>query len=56
MAEGRLSTKGQAVVLRSKIGRRKVTVPIFLPVPHVKLPKWLNLERDAEPASNNMSG
>ena len=30
VAEGRLNTKGQAVVSRSKTGRGKVTAPIFL--------------------------
>ena len=43
MAEGRLNTKGQAVVSRSKTGRGKVTAPIFLLVPQVKLPKRLDL-------------
>ena len=50
MAEGRLNTKGQAVVLRSKTGRGKVTAPIFLLVPQVKLPKQLDLARDADRA------
>ncbi len=35
VAEGRLNTKGQAVVSRSKTGRGKVTAPIFLLVPQV---------------------
>ena len=39
---------GQAVVSRSKTGRGKVTAPIFLLVPQVKLPKRLDLARDAE--------
>jgi hypothetical protein len=47
VAEGRLNTKGQAVVSRSKTGRGKVTAPIFLLVPQVKLPKRLDLARDA---------
>jgi len=50
VAEGRLNTKGQAVVLRSKTGRGKVTAPIFLLVPQVKLPKQLDLARDADRA------
>ena len=50
MVEGRLNTKGQAVVSRSKTGRGKVTAPIFLLVPQVKLPKRLDLARDAERA------
>ena len=47
VAEGRLNTKGQAVASRSKTGRGKVTAPIFLLVPQVKLPKRLDLARDA---------
>ena len=39
VAEGRLNTKGQTVVSRSKTGRGKVTAPIFLLVPQLKLPK-----------------
>ncbi|MEO9781441.1 MAG: DUF6441 family protein [Sedimentitalea sp.] len=50
VAEGRLNTKGQAVVSRSKTGRGRVTAPIFLLVPQVKLPKRLDLARDAERA------
>lgn len=56
VAEGRLNTKGQAVVSRSKTGRGKVTVPIFLLVPQVKLPKRLNLDRDAEQALDSVPG
>ncbi len=47
VAEGRLNTKGQAAVSRSKTGRGKATVPIFLLVPQVKLQKRLDLARDA---------
>ena len=56
VAEGRLNTKGQAVVSRSKTGRGKVTAPIFLLVPQVKLPKRLNLDQDAERALNSVPG
>ncbi len=56
VAEGRLNTKGQAVVSRSKTGRGKVTAPIFLLVPQVKLPKRLNLARDAERALDSVPG
>ena len=42
-----MNTKGQAVVSRSKTGRGKVTAPIFLLVPQVRLPKRLDLARDA---------
>ena len=50
VAEGRLNTKGRAVASRSKTGRGATTVPIFLLVPQVKLPKRLDLARDAERA------
>ena len=56
MAEGRLNTKGQAVVSRSKTGRGKVTAPIFLLVPQVKLPKRLDLARDAARAHETLPG
>ena len=56
VAEGRLNTKGQAVVSRSKTGRGKVTAPIFLLVPQVKLPKRLDLARDADRALDNVPG
>jgi len=56
VAEGRLNTKGQAVVSRSKTGRGKVTAPIFLLVPQVKLPKRLDLARDAERAVGGVPG
>ncbi|KPQ04617.1 MAG: hypothetical protein HLUCCA12_16640 [Rhodobacteraceae bacterium HLUCCA12] len=56
VAEGRLNTKGQAVVSRSKTGRGKVTAPIFLLVPQVKLPKRLDLARDADRALDGLPG
>ena len=56
VAEGRLNTKGQAVVSRSKTGRGKVTAPIFLLVPQVKLPKRLDLARDADRALDGVPG
>jgi len=56
VAEGRLNTKGQAVVSRSKTGRGKVTAPIFLLVPQVKLRKRLDLARDAERALDIVPG
>ena len=56
VAEGRLNTKGQAVVSRSKTGRGKVTAPIFLLVPQVKLPKRLDLDRDAGRALDSVPG
>ena len=56
VAEGRLNTKGRAVVSRSKTGRGKVTAPIFLLVPQVKLPKRLDLVRDAARALDSVPG
>jgi hypothetical protein len=50
VAEGRLNTMGRAVASRSKTGRGVTTVPIFLLVPQVTLPKRLDLARDAERA------
>ena len=46
----RLNTRGQAAVSKSKAGRGQVTAPIFLLVRQVKLPKRLDLARDAERA------
>jgi len=56
VAEGRLNTKGQAVASRSKTGRGLATAPIFLLVPQVKLPKRLELARDAERAHDAVPG
>jgi hypothetical protein len=56
VAEGRLNSKGRAVASRSKTGRGKVTAPIFLLVPQVKLPKRLDLARDAERAVDGLAG
>ena len=56
VAEGRLNTKGRAVASRSKTGRVVVTAPIFLLVPQVKLPKRLDLARDAELAHDALPG
>jgi hypothetical protein len=47
----RLSARGLAAVSRSKTGRGQVSAPIFLLVPQVKLPKRLDLARDAERAN-----
>jgi len=52
----RINTRGQAVVSRSKTGRNQVTAPIFLLVPQVKLPKRLDLDRDAERALDSVPG
>ncbi len=56
VAEGRLNNRGRAVASRSKTGRGRTTVPIFLLVPQVKLPKRLNLARDAERAHDALPG
>jgi hypothetical protein len=46
----RMNSRGQAAASRAKNGRGQVTVPILLLVPQVKLPKRLDLRRDAERA------
>lgn len=50
VADGRLNTRGLGVASRSKTGRGRSTVPIFLLVAQVKLAKRLNLARDTERA------
>ena len=52
----RLNSKGRAVVSKSKTGRGLATVPIFLLVPEVKLPKRLNLEGPAREAETHLPG
>lgn len=47
VVDGRLNSRGLGVASRSKTGRGKSTVPIFLLVPQVKLAKRLDLARDA---------
>jgi hypothetical protein len=44
------------VASRSKTGRNQVTAPIFLLVPQVKLPKRLDLDRDADRALDDVPG
>lgn len=56
VAEGRLNTKGRAVVLRSKTGRGKDTAPIFLLVPQAELPKRLDLAWNADRALDSVPG
>jgi len=56
VAEGRLNSRGLAVASRSRTGRGRTTVPIFLLVPQVKLPKRLDLDRDAERAHDSVPG
>ena len=50
------STAEPGRVSRSKTGRGQVTAPIFLLVPQVKLPKRLDLARDAEQALDAVPG
>ena len=47
VADGRLNSRGLGVASRSKTGRGKATMPIFLLVHQVKLAKRLDLARDA---------
>ena len=56
VADGRLNSRGLGVASRSKTGRGKATVPIFLLVPQVKLAKRLNMARDAERAQAAVPG
>ena len=56
VAEGRLNARGRAVASRSKTGRGVTTVPIFLLVPQVKLPKRLDLARDARATQDALPG
>ena len=56
VAEGRLNKGGRAVASRSKTGRGLTTVPIFLLVPQVKLPKRLDLDRDTAQVHDAMPG
>ena len=52
----RINTRGTAVASRAKTGRNQVTAPIFLLVPQVKLPKRLDLARDADRALDGVPG
>ena len=56
VAEGRLNAGGRAVASRSTTGRGVTTVPIFLLVPQVKLPKRLDLARDARASQDALPG
>ena len=56
VAAARLNTRGRAVASRSRTGRGVATVPIFLLVPQVKLPKRLDLARDAARAHDAVPG
>lgn len=54
--KARINKRGRAVASRSRTGRGQVTAPIFLLVPQVKLPKRLDLARDADPALDRVPG
>ena len=56
VAEGRLNKTGRAVASRSKTGRGVTTVPIFLLVPQVRLPRRLDLARDVASAQDALPG
>ena len=56
VAEARLNSKGRAVVSKSRTGRGLATVPIFLLVPQVKLPKRLSLDGPAREAEVRLPG
>jgi len=56
VAEGRLNSRGLGVASRLKTGRGRTTVPIFLLVSQAKLPKRLDLDRDAERALDSVPG
>ncbi|GAB4530355.1 MAG: hypothetical protein Tsb0020_46910 [Haliangiales bacterium] len=43
----RINTRGRAAVSRAKTGRGQVTTPLFVLVPQVRLPKRLDLDRNA---------
>lgn len=54
VADGRLNKKGFGVESRSKTGRGRATVPIFLLVPRVRLQKRLNLQSSADRIARTM--
>ena len=56
VADGRLNSRGLGVASRSKTGRGRSTVPIFLLVPQVKLRKRLDLARDVDRAQAAVPG
>jgi len=56
VADGRLSSRGLGVASRSKTGRGRATVPIFLLVPQVRLRKRLDLARDVEKVAGCVPG
>jgi len=56
VADGRLNSRGLGVASRSKTGRGKATVPIFLLMPQVKLTARLDLARDADRVQAGVPG
>lgn len=55
VTEGRQSKAGRAVVSRSKTGRGLATIPIFVLVASVKMPKKLSLMKSGEEAMNGLA-
>ncbi len=56
VSDGRLNSRGLGVASRSKTGRGRATVPIFLLVPQVKLRKRLDLARDVGRVASRVPG
>jgi hypothetical protein len=56
VAEARLNARGRVMASRSRTGRGVATVPIFLVVPQVRLPKRLDLPSDAARAHDTVPG
>ena len=56
VADGRLNNRGLGVASRSKTGRGRATVPIFLLLRQVKLRKRLNLDQAAKAAQDRIPG
>ena len=56
VAETRLNSKGRAVVSKSKTGRGLATLPIFILVLQVILPKRLSLDEPAREAKSGCRG
>jgi len=56
VADGRLNARGLGLASRSKTGRGRATVPMFLLMPQVRLRKRLDLDRDVERALDRVPG
>lgn len=55
VADGRLNSRGLGVASRSKTGRGRATVPVFLLVPQVRLSKRLNLDREVAQVESTLT-